>query len=132
MPVITRWCIHKPTSRRLDLAPEPLLSVLGWWCAPCGTLAPLSLYRVQTGTECQEFMNAVMAYDCVYWLKNAIEAANSDDPVKVRDELEKTKDLKLMHATLTMDEYHNPKNKDGYILEAKDGKAVFFKKIKAE
>ena len=89
-------------------------------------------YEKQTGTECQEFMNAVMAYDCVYWLKNAIETADSDDPIKVRDALEQTKDLKLMHATLTMDEFHNPKNKDGYILEAKDGKAVFFKKIKAE
>ena len=89
-------------------------------------------YEKQTGTECQEFMNAVMAYDCVYWLKNAIETANGDDPIKVRDALEQTKDLKLMHATLTMDEFHNPKNKDGYILEAKDGKAVFFKKIKAE
>ncbi|NLV81530.1 MAG: ABC transporter substrate-binding protein [Synergistaceae bacterium] len=89
-------------------------------------------YEKQTGTECQEFMNAVMAYDCVYWLKNAIETAQSDDPVKVRDALEKTENLKLMHATLTMDENHDPKNKDGYILEAKDGKAVFFKKIKAE
>lgn len=89
-------------------------------------------YKKQTGTECQEFMNAVMAYDCVYWLKNAIETAKSDDPVKVRAALENTKNLKLMHATLTMDKNHNPKNKDAYILEAKNGKAVFFKKIKAE
>lgn len=87
-------------------------------------------YKKQTGTECQEFMNAVMAYDCVYWLKNAIERAGTDNPVKVRDALEKTKNLKLMHATLTMDEFHNPKDKDGIILEAKDGKAVFYKVIK--
>lgn len=87
-------------------------------------------YEKQTGTECQEFMNAVMAYDCVYWLKDAIERAGSDDPVKVRAALEKTNGLKLMHATLTMDEFHNPKDKDGIILEAKDGKAVFFKRIK--
>ena len=87
-------------------------------------------YEEQTGTECQEFMNAVMAYDCVYWLKDAIERAGSDDPIKVRDALEATKDLKLMHATLTMDEFHNPLNKDGIILEAKDGKAVFFERIK--
>lgn len=87
-------------------------------------------YEKQTGTECQEFMNAVMAYDCVYWLKDAIERAGSADPVKVRDALEQTKNLKLMHATLTMDEFHDPKDKDGIILEAKDGKAVFFKRIK--
>lgn len=87
-------------------------------------------YEKQTGTECQEFMNAVMAYDCVYWLKDAIERAGTDDPVKVRDALEKTKNLKLMHATLTMDEFHDPKDKDGIILEAKGGKAVFYKVIK--
>lgn len=87
-------------------------------------------YKKQTGTECQEFMNAVMAYDSVYWLADAIKRANSTDPVKVRDALEKTKGLPLMHTKLTMDEFHNPKDKDGFILEAKDGKAVFFKKIR--
>ena len=87
-------------------------------------------YKKQAGTECQEFMNAVMAYDCVYWLKDAIERAKSDDPVKVRAALESTKNLKLMHATLTMDNFHDPKDKDGFILEAKNGKAVFYKKIR--
>lgn len=86
-------------------------------------------YELVAGTECQEFMNAVMAYDIIYWLKDAIEAAGTADPVKLRDALEQTKDLKLMHATLTMDEQHNPKDKAAYILEAKDGKAVFYKKI---
>ena len=89
-------------------------------------------YEKATGTECMEFMNAVMAYDCVYWLKDAIERAGTDDPVKVRDALENTKDLKLMHATLTMDEFHNPKDKDGIMLvsDIATQKAVFFKKIK--
>ena len=87
-------------------------------------------YKKQTATECQEFMNAVMAYDSVYWLADAIKRANSTDPVKVRDALEKTKNLQLMHTKLTMDEFHNPKDKDGFILEAKDGKAVFYKKIR--
>lgn len=89
-------------------------------------------YEEQTKTECMEFMNAVMAYDCVYWLKDAVERAGSDDPAKIREALEKTKNLKLMHATLTMDEFHNPKDKDGIILvsDIKAKKAVFFKKIK--
>lgn len=45
-----------------------------------------------------------------------MERAGSDDPVKVRDALEATKGLELMHATLTMDEFHNPKDKDGIML----------------
>ncbi len=73
-------------------------------------------YYEETKTECQEFMNAVMAYDCVYWLKDAIERAGSTDPEKIRDALEQTKNLKLMHCVLTMDEFHNPTGKDGVIL----------------
>jgi len=89
-------------------------------------------YEEKTGTECMEFMNAIMAYDCLYWLKDAIERAGTDDPVKVRDALEATKDLKLLHATLTMDEFHNPKDKDGIILKAdtEKQKAVFLVKIR--
>ena len=87
-------------------------------------------YEEASGTECKEFMNAVMAYDCMYWLKDAIERAASLDPVKIRDALAATKDVKLLHCTLTMDEFHNPKDKDGIILQAKDGKAVFHERIK--
>ena len=91
-------------------------------------------YREKTGTECQEFMNAIMAYDCVYWLKDAIERANSTDPVKVRDALESTKNLKLLHCVLTMDEFHNPKDKDGVMLKCdpEQKKALFFKKVRPE
>lgn len=91
-------------------------------------------YKEKTGTECQEFMNAIMAYDCVYWLKDAIERANSTDPVKVRDALETTKNLKLLHCVLTMDEFHNPKDKDGVMLKCDpaEKKALFFKKVRPE
>ena len=88
-------------------------------------------YKKKFGTECKEFMNAVTAYDSLYWLKDAIERANSTDPEKIRDALEQTKNLKLMHATITMDEFHNPKNKDCIVLEAKNGKAVFYKRVNA-
>jgi len=87
-------------------------------------------YEKESGTECQEFMNAIMAYDSMYWLKDAIERAGTLDPVKIAEALSATKDLKLLHCTLTMDEFHNPKDKDGIILEAKDGKAVFYERIK--
>ncbi|MDR1622876.1 MAG: ABC transporter substrate-binding protein [Synergistaceae bacterium] len=99
------------------------------------TLQPFfDKYKEKTGTECQEFMNAVMAYDCMYWLKDAIERAGTDDPVKVRDALEATKGLKLLHAVLTMDEFHNPKDKDGVMLvcDTTQKKALFFKKVKPE
>ncbi len=91
-------------------------------------------YLASAGTECQEFMNAVMAYDCVYWLKDAIERAGSTEPEKIRDALEKTKDLKLLHCVLTMDEYHNPKDKDGVILrcDPEQRKALFCEKIRPE
>jgi ABC-type branched-subunit amino acid transport system substrate-binding protein len=89
-------------------------------------------YEEATGAECQEFMNAVLAYDSVYWLKDAIERADGDDPEKIKEALETTNGLKLMHATITMDEFHNPEGKDGVILEAKDGKAVFLTKIRPE
>ena len=87
-------------------------------------------YERETGTEFKEFMNAIMAYDCVYWLKDAIERAGSLDPVKIRDALAATENLQLLHAVLTMDEFHNPKDKDGVILEAKDGRAVFYERIR--
>ena len=49
----------------------------------------------------------------------------------IRDALEATKDLKLHHATITMDpKTHNPVDKDGVVLIAKDGKGQFFTKIK--
>lgn len=86
-------------------------------------------YKKLSGTECKEFMNAVMAYDSVYWLKDAIGRAKSTDPVKVRDALEKTSGLKLMHSPLTMDAVHNPKGKTGVLVEAKNGEFVYFKKI---
>jgi branched-chain amino acid transport system substrate-binding protein len=63
---------------------------------------------------------------------DAIKRANSTDPKAIRDALEKTENLELHHAVITMDEFHNPKDKDGVVLVAKDGRGQFFKKIKPE
>ena len=91
-------------------------------------------YEKSAGTECQEFMNAVLAYDCVYWLKDAIERADSTEPEKIRDTLETTKDLKLLHCTLTMGATHDPEGKEGVMLKCdpNEHKALFFAKIKPE
>ncbi|MCL1875477.1 MAG: ABC transporter substrate-binding protein [Synergistaceae bacterium] len=95
------------------------------------TLAPFfASYKKMFNKECSEFMNGVLAYDCAYWLADAINRAGSDDPAKIRDALESTKDLKLLHATITMDEQHNPKDKDAVILIAKDNLGRFFTKVK--
>ena len=79
-------------------------------------------------------MNAVMAYDCVYWLKDAIERAGSAEPEKIRDALESTKGLKLLHCTLTMGPTHDPEGKDGVMLrcDPKERKSLFFAKIRPE
>ena len=89
-------------------------------------------YRKKFNKECSEFMNGVLAYDCAYWLADAITRAGGDDPAKIRDALEATTELKLLHATITMDEQHNPKSKEAVILLAKDNIARFFAKVRPE
>ena len=51
-----------------------------------------------------------------------------------RDALEKTSGLKLLHCVLTMDENHDPKDKDGVILscDPQQQKALFFTKLRPE
>ncbi|MBL3540107.1 MAG: ABC transporter substrate-binding protein [Aminivibrio sp.] len=88
-------------------------------------------YKERWNDECKEFVNGVLGYDSVYWVVDAIARAGSDDPKAIRDALEATKDLKLHHATITMDPAtHNPVDKDGVVLIAKEGKGQFFTKIK--
>ena len=89
-------------------------------------------YEAKYNDECKEFVNGILGYDAMYWLFDAIDRADSTDSVKIAQALADTKDLQLHHATITMDEFHNPLNKDGIVLIAKDGKGQFFKKIKPE
>lgn len=89
-------------------------------------------YKAKYDDECKEFVNGILGYDAMYWLFDAIERAGSSDPVKIAEALSATKDLQLHHAVLTVDEFNNPKDKDGIVLIAKDGKGQFFKKIKPE
>ena len=94
-------------------------------------MAPIfARYKKVYKDDCKEFVNGTMAYDATYWLVDAIKRAGKAEGPAIAKALETTKNLKLMHATLTMDEFHDPKDKDGFILEAKDGKAVFYKKIR--
>ncbi|HMM21716.1 MAG TPA: ABC transporter substrate-binding protein [Selenomonadales bacterium] len=70
--------------------------------------------------------NPVMAIDGLYALIDAITRANSTDPVKIAEQLEKTKDLPVLSGKLTIDPVtHDPLNKPAVIQEVKDGKFIF-------
>ncbi|WP_281744233.1 ABC transporter substrate-binding protein [Thermanaerovibrio acidaminovorans] len=88
-------------------------------------------YKEKYKDECKEFVNGVLAYDSVYWLADAIKRAGKVDGTAIAQALEKTKDLKLHHAVLSIDpKDHNPLNKTAVILRVeKDGKAHFFTRI---
>mgnify|MGYP002409331679 CR=1 FL=1 len=88
-------------------------------------------YKEKWKDECKEFVNGVLGYDSIYWLADAIARAGKDDPKAIRDALAATSGLVLHHATITIDpETNTPKDKDGVVLIAKDGRGQFFKKIK--
>ncbi|SEP40389.1 ABC transporter substrate-binding protein [Propionispora vibrioides] len=71
---------------------------------------------------------AALGYDTALMLIDAIKRAGSDDPGKIRDALEKTKDLQVVTGVLTLDENHNPV-KSAVVIEMKDGKQVFREKV---
>lgn len=74
-------------------------------------------YKAKFGTAPTSF--AALAYDSVYMIKDAVAAAGSAEPDKVRDALEKTNgDYVTGH--MTFDEHHNPV-KTAVILEFKKG-----------
>ena len=49
-----------------------------------------------------------LAYDSVYMLKDAIEAAGEADSVKIKDELAKLKDFVGVTGKMSIDKDHNP------------------------
>jgi branched-chain amino acid transport system substrate-binding protein len=66
---------------------------------------------------------AALGYDCAYLLAEAIKAANSTDPVKIKEALENIKDFPAITGTLSFDEQHNPV-KSIVVIEFKDGKLI--------
>ena len=69
-----------------------------------------------------------LGYDTVYLLADAIKRAGSTDSTKIKEALEKTKDLSLVTGIVTIDKNHNP-IKSATVLEYKDGKQVFNTKV---
>jgi branched-chain amino acid transport system substrate-binding protein len=95
-------------------------------------MAPIfARYKKVYKDDCKEFVNGTMAYDAMYWLVDAIKRAGKADGPAIAKALENTKNLKLNHATLTIDpKDHNPVKKAGVILKVGDDlKAKFYKKV---
>ena len=81
----------------------------------------LSRFEKEYGKPAAEPSNVANAYDLITWVAEAIKKAGKADPVAVRDAMENTKDLRLVHFTLTVDkETHNPLNKPAAMMIWKD------------
>ncbi|MDF2499818.1 MAG: hypothetical protein K0Q77_532 [Anaerosporomusa subterranea] len=71
---------------------------------------------------------AALAYDATMMVIKAMERANSADPVKIKDELAKTKDFAAVSGKISLNETHDAV-KSAVIIEMKDGKQTFKEKV---
>jgi branched-chain amino acid transport system substrate-binding protein len=71
---------------------------------------------------------AALAYDATMMVIEAMKRADSADPVKIKDELAKTKDYAAVSGLITLNETHDAV-KSAVIIEMKDGKQTFREKI---
>lgn len=89
---------------------------------PCPEISEwVEKYRDEYGTEPDMF--ATLAYDAVKILLQAIQTADSRDPVKIKEALQNTRDLPAVSGRITFDQDGNPV-KPVPILRIKDGKRV--------
>ncbi|MGG4265217.1 ABC transporter substrate-binding protein [Peribacillus simplex] len=87
----------------------------------------VSSFKAKYNDKSPDAFNA-LGYDTGYFLADAIKRAGSADSEKIKEALEKTKNLELVTGTFTLDEKHNP-IKSATILEFKEGQQVFKTKI---
>ena len=86
----------------------------------------LSRFEKEYGRKAAEPSNVANSYDLVTWVAESIKKAGKADPVAVRDAMENTKDLRLVHFSLTVDkETHNPLNKPAAMMIWKDRTFTF-------
>lgn len=76
-------------------------------------------YKKKHGKEPDAF--AALGYDLGYFIADAIERANSEDPIKIKETLAATKDYKGITGSFSIDENHNAV-KSAVVIELKDGK----------
>lgn len=83
-------------------------------------------YKKEYGQEPNAF--AALGYDAALMVVDSIKRANSAEPEKIREALEKVKDLQVVTGKITLDANHDP-IKSGVVIEMKDGKQTFKEKI---
>ena len=74
---------------------------------------------------------SALSYDAYLVILDAIKRANSADPVKIRDEIAKTKNFPGAAGVITIDENNNAV-KDAVLKVVKDGKFTYLDTIKPE
>lgn len=72
---------------------------------------------------------AMLGYDAIYLLADAIKRANSTDPTAIRDALAKTTDFKGVTGTIAYKDGQRVPTKSVTILTVKDGKFAFVKEV---
>ncbi|MEG6584409.1 ABC transporter substrate-binding protein [Dendrosporobacter sp. 1207_IL3150] len=83
-------------------------------------------YKKEYGQEPSAL--AALGYDSALMLIDAIKRAGSDEPAKIREALEQTKNLQVSTGLITLDANHNPV-KSAVVIEMKDGKQSFKEKV---
>ncbi|MDU2064931.1 MAG: ABC transporter substrate-binding protein [Sporomusaceae bacterium] len=83
-------------------------------------------YKKEYGQTPDAF--AALSYDATKMIIEAMKRANSAEPVKIKDELAKTKDYQAVSGLITFNEFHDPV-KSAVIIEMKDGLQTFREKV---
>ena len=83
-------------------------------------------YKKEYGQTPDAF--AALAYDAAMMIMDSIKRANSADPVKIKDELARTRDYSAVSGIITLNETHDAV-KSAVIIEMKDGKQTFKEKV---
>jgi branched-chain amino acid transport system substrate-binding protein len=89
----------------------------------------LDAYRQEYNKEPSSF--SALSYDAYLIILDAIKRADSTDPVKIRNEIAKTKDFPGAAGVITIDENNNAV-KDAVLKVVKDGKFSYLDTIKPE
>lgn len=83
-------------------------------------------YKAEYGETPDAF--AALSYDATMMIIEAIKRAGSEDTVKIKDELAKTKDYQAVSGVITLNDTHDAV-KSAVVIEMKDGKQTFKEKV---
>ncbi|MDO5562762.1 MAG: ABC transporter substrate-binding protein [Synergistaceae bacterium] len=110
-----------------------------WWINEISSLDPqirsvLKDYRSLYNEDCppEDVKGAILAYDGVLWIANALYQAPGYRGEAIRHALLATKNFPMSHATLTIDpRTHGPLNKAMSLIYCDNNKSIFQKRIRA-